>query len=341
MAVVELVQKLIRSAWFAISRWRSTLGKKSGNLPTEVSASLPVIELLESQIADAVRTANESTDNLSQTFGDMAGRARDVVERATETHRDESEGGVDQVRAIVSTLLTQVRNTNSSTEQTAGMLSTIEQDLQDVETCMREIEGIANRSRMVSLNGRIEAARVGVHGEGFAVVAAETGELAASVSETSHRIRQVVDRLTHTLRETSAQTMQLASDDQEATASHELQVEAMLTSLEQYQRELECNLESTKYSSDQLASAISQSIINLQFQDAVSQRMNHVTETMQEIRETFGSLVDPDSQAAKRRSKEWLEKLASSYCVDNERLVHNGSSQADFEQSNSSNIELF
>ena len=61
------------------------------------------------------------------------------------------------------------------------MLTRIETDLQNVEACMAEIEDIANRSRMVSLNGQIEAARAGEHGQGFAVVASETGDLATNV----------------------------------------------------------------------------------------------------------------------------------------------------------------
>ena len=313
----------------------------SSNLATEVSACLPVLELLESQILDAVKKGNKATDELSSSFGEMARRARDVVSMATEARRDESDAGVDQIRGVVWELLAQVRQTSQSTQQTADMLGSIEKDLQDVENCISQIEDIANRSRMVSLNGQIEAARAGEHGDGFAVVASETGDLASNVSDTSHKIREVVDRLAISVRTTCEQTRQLLTADQEATAACEQRVESMLSSLADYQHELEANLESTKTSSDELASAISYSVMTLQFQDAVSQRMHHVTDTMGEIRESIGALAGSESDTSKQRSEEWMEKLASAYCVDDERIVLEGQSAAEIDTTETSNVELF
>ncbi|MCC9601207.1 methyl-accepting chemotaxis protein [Stieleria sp. JC731] len=313
----------------------------SGGLKTEVSACLPVLEVLEKQILDAIEKGNSATDNLSTSFGDMAQRAREVVQKATDSRRDESTAGVEQVRDVVSELLCHVRKTSQSTRETANMLASIEKDVQDVETCMVKIEDIANRSRMVSLNGQIEAARAGDFGDGFAVVASETGDLAQNVSEASKRIREVVDRLADSLRTTYEQTENLVNVEQQATASCEQRVEEMLTSLAMYQNDLENNLDSTKTSSDELARAISRSVITLQFQDAVSQRMHHVTATIGEIREIFGSIVgEAPRGVAKKRSDEWLEKIAAGYCIDDERRIFNGDVAVE-EPSNDSNIELF
>ncbi|OYP39137.1 methyl-accepting chemotaxis protein [Rhodopirellula sp. MGV] len=320
-----------------------SLGKRlrPGGLSTEVSACLPVLEVLQAQIKDAVEKGNTATDNLSSSFGDMAQRAREVVRMATDSRRGESTAGVEQVREVVSELLTQVRQTSLSTQETASMLADIERDVQDVESCMVKIEDIANRSRMVSLNGQIEAARAGDFGDGFAVVASETGDLAQNVSEASKRIREVVDRLASSLRATYEKTQSLVTVEQQATASCEQRVEEMLSSLAQYQMELENNLESTKTSSDELAGAISMSVMTLQFQDAVSQRMHHVTATINDIRETFGSIVgDQPRGLAKKRSQQWLDKLSASYCIDDERRVFSGDSEPQ-ESSNESNIELF
>ncbi|WP_149498992.1 methyl-accepting chemotaxis protein [Roseiconus lacunae] len=313
----------------------------SAGLRTEVSASLPVIEVLERQILDAVEKGTSATDDLSRSFGDMAERAMQVVQMATDSRRDESTAGVEQVREVVSELLSQVRRTSDSTKETANMLAEIEKDVQDVETCMVRIEDIANRSRMVSLNGQIEAARAGDFGDGFAVVASETGDLAQNVSEASKKIREVVDRLAESLRTTYQQTQDLVTVEQEATASCEQRVEEMLTSLAEYQTELENNLESTKTSSDELAGAITRSVMTLQFQDAVSQRLHHVTSTLSEMRDAFGSIVGSQPKGlAKKRSDEWIEKIAASYCIDDERRVLTGEAGVET-PSNESNIELF
>ena len=336
------MKELLGQFWQRIRSLRPRTPETDTELSTEVSACLPILELMEKQILDAVQKGNKATDELSSSFGDMARRARDVVSMAADARRDESDAGVDQIRTVVWDLLAQVRQTGQSTQQTADMLSSIEMDLQDVENCITQIEDIANRSRMVSLNGQIEAARAGEHGDGFAVVASETGDLASNVSNTSQKIREVVDRLAVSVRNTCEQTRQLLAADQQATMTCEQRVESMLSSLADYQHELEANLESTKTSSDDLASAISYSVMTLQFQDAVSQRLHHVTDTIGEIRASFVALAGPaEFGDAKKRSEEWMEKISVNYCVDDERLVMEGEAPAEADNSDTCNVELF
>ena len=143
------------------------------------------------------------------------------------------------------------------------------------------------------------------------------------------------------LRKTSEETKKKVREDSAAMAACEERVETMLSNLASYQNELEANLASTKTSSDQLAGAISRAIMTLQFQDAVSQRLKHVTETMAEIRESIAPIAGPETADSKRRHDEWIEHLAAGYCVDDERLVLTGQSAANLEQSHSTNVELF
>lgn len=61
-----------------------------------------------------------------------------------------------------------------------------------VNAFVNEIDDISDRTNMLSLNASIEAARAGVHGRGFAIVADEVSRLAESSMEGAKRFRNEV-----------------------------------------------------------------------------------------------------------------------------------------------------
>lgn len=67
----------------------------------------------------------------------------------------------------------------------------INQSLQGILRLVDNINSITSQMQILSINARIEAARVGEHGKGFAVVATEMGKSAEMVKEITTQIQTV------------------------------------------------------------------------------------------------------------------------------------------------------
>lgn len=85
--------------------------------------------------------------------------------------------------------------------ETGDIKKTIEKNLQETESLIEHIGKVTSEMRMLALNARIEAARVGQAGQGFALVAEQMSKLTDSVRE----IARSMDQVTESVRTTSNQ----------------------------------------------------------------------------------------------------------------------------------------
>ncbi len=125
----------------------------------------------------------------------------------------------------------------------------------------------------MALNGQIEAARLGEKGLGFSVVAQETRTLAANAAETSDVIGVSIKELAKNLREASGEIKQRANDDLEMFAESEQKANSLLSDLQVSHNTMMHSIEKTSEISTQLRDDIGRSVMSMQFQDRISQRI--------------------------------------------------------------------
>ena len=146
----------------------------------EVQQESSILESTGRQLADRASDQAASLEEISSSTLELNAQASQNYELAAKATK-----GSDQMS----------RQVQVSSEQMQRFSTTMEELRSSIESVTRMtslIGEIAAQTRMLAINASIEAARAGVHGTGFAVVAQEVRELAVQTSELAEEISRVV-----------------------------------------------------------------------------------------------------------------------------------------------------
>ncbi|MFN8705306.1 MAG: methyl-accepting chemotaxis protein [Planctomyces sp.] len=292
--------------------------------PVEVAATLPVLDVLTSQLRETAEDMQQSVLAISSGFSGMAARARETVDAAHSGLQSETghstEETISEIRGVLQSLLTAVQDSSQLSSRLATRIGDLEQVLDGVTRNLVRVEAIAEEARIVGLNGRLEAARAGVHGAAFNVVANETKNLATNASETSHSVRKLVKQLDLSLRSVSEELNERIALDAEVAQQSQRTVSQLLDQLSDMHESMTSSLQRTEHISEALSGEICRSVVALQFQDRVNQRLDHVCEALSALRENltpFRDVVSPVQ--AERRADDWRSWIQSRSTMKSER----------------------
>lgn len=214
-------------------------------------------------------------------------------------------------------LLTEISGLSKITVELSGMSA--------------EVAGIASQTNLLALNAAIEAARAGEYGRGFAVVADEVRTLSTRSGETGARIGKRIEQVNSALQTTLDRTTEYAAQDSDRLSKSE---GAIAQVLDQFQNSSENILQSAhilEQESAAVQSSVEEVLVNLQFQDRVSQILSHVTDDMEKL---VGALADQETRLRHGESvtlidiQEWLRAIQKTYTTLEQVDVHRGSAHS-------------
>ena len=284
------------------------------------------------------RHLENSRTQMEDAVADLATRFSSIVDKLDHALRVSSlEGnqGGQSMTAVFSHSASQLASVVASMKSAMLSKQAMLGQIRDLERFTRELrdmaEGVASiaaQTNLLALNAAIEAARAGPAGAGFAVVAQEVRHLSSRSAETGRNISQRVGQISSAILAAS-QAAEASSDaEDQSMQSAEGMIDSVLADFRTMTDALVQSSDLLKQESIAIQGEVGEALVQLQFQDRVSQVMSHVRENLalmptvlEENRRHFeatGELLAPDPAPL-------LDALKSTYAMAEEHAVHSGS----------------
>ena len=173
-----------------------------------VGKLFPLLSEMQSSLRDAVHSIREGSDTLRESAAEIARGNTDLSSR-TEQQAAALEQTAASMEEITATVKLNADNaghaselaevTSSTAHQGHEMIASVIRTMDDISDSSRKIaeitsviNSIAFQTNILALNASIEAARAGVHGRGFMVVAGEVRNLASSSADAAKEIERLI-----------------------------------------------------------------------------------------------------------------------------------------------------
>lgn len=283
------------------------------------------------QIETSRQQMETAISELSQRFSGIVDKLDSTVrmtDTATSSIGDADSGLVavfakseQQLGAVVSSL----ESSMSSKNEMLGKVQTLDTFTKELQQMAADVAQIAWQTNLLAINAAIEAAHAGETGRGFSVLAQEVRKLSGLSGDTGRRITEKVGLINSAIAEarqtaeTSTETERRSMDGSRET------IAAVLGELRGVTEALVASTSLLKDESLGIKAEIGEALVQLQFQDRVSQIMSHVKhniELLPGVLEDNRRLFVQQGALQPLQAQGLLAELEKTYAMRDERRVH-------------------
>jgi methyl-accepting chemotaxis protein len=265
------------------------------------------------QIDNVRGQVEEAITSLTSSFAGIVERLDRTIS-GSQRHTDEQSAGAGsdaaEAEKCLSAVVEALRSIQQSRKALNEEIAFISSHIGELQKMADDVRQLAFQTNMLSLNAAIEAAHAGDAGRGFAVVAQEVRVLSSASRETGSKIDERVSAINQALANIAARNKTVVDIDRDAVEVSERNISAVL---KRQRDRLDSSVQAARLvrqDNVSIRTDIEDSLVQLQFQDRVSQILAQLSRAMRES----GS-VAADGQ---------LELMKHQYPTDEQLRIHDG-----------------
>jgi len=302
-------------------------------LGAQVDFGDQVVPIWRNHIESSREQMESAVNALSLRFGGIVDKL-DVALRTATQATDSVEGGGSDLVAIfdkseqdLKALVAAQQASRGNMEAMLGKVQGLDRFVVELQDMAADVARIAQQTNLLALNAAIEAARAGELGRGFAVVAKEFRMLSNQSGQSGRKIAE-------TVKVVSAAILDTCASVREAVIAEDQSLETAHTTIDQVMADFRNITEAFQRSSDLLQgesmsiqSEVNQALVQMQFQDRVSQIMTQVIknvgrlpEVLEQQQQQFvqtGVLTAHDPQ-------DFMDEMKKTYVMADQHVIHDG-----------------
>ncbi len=316
-------------------------------LEGQLAYSTEVVPVWNGHIESSREQMEVAVNALTERFGGIVDKLDVALRLATQETdgMDSSSSGLMAVFAKseqdLGELLSVQKASMSNMEKMLVQVQGLDRFVVELQDMASDVARIAQQTNLLALNAAIEAARAGELGRGFAVVAKEFRMLSNQSGDTGRKIAEKVKVI-------SAAIVATCTVVRESVVAEDSSLESAHATINRVVADFRGITEAFQRSRDVLhgeslsiQSEVNQALVQMQFQDRVSQIMTQVVKNIERL-----PAVLQDTQLTYAETgvlqahdpQEMLTEMKKTYVMADQHVIHEGGKVT---QSNSTDISFF
>jgi methyl-accepting chemotaxis protein len=285
-----------------------------------------VLPIVSKQIHTSKRHTEQEISNLTDTFVDMTTKIGELISSQTTNDEDKHISTLlTGANNILHGVIKELSNLNESEQKMFREIEQLSSHTTQLESMANEVRSVADNINLLALNAAIEAARAGEYGRGFAVVADEVRKLARTSADTGSRISKTVNDINSAMSSALKVAKDTSQTDGDSINSSAQNIEKVLSDIESTLNTFKDNSQTMTQANAEIQTEIYNVITALQFQDRVTQMLEHAEHNLNDITALVKSNTQielSDRDAGSVHKTKMLKHMELRYTMPEELLNH-------------------